>query len=61
MQEFTNTVAKSYVSASQMIGRDKVPIPKEGEDWSDFYKAAGRPDDPNGYEFKPPAGCGTPR
>lgn len=47
-------LAKSYKNAQVLIGADKVPIPKAEEDWDRWYKAAGRPDDPAGYEFKAP-------
>lgn len=47
-------LAKSYKNAQSLIGADKVPVPKTDEDWDRWYKAAGRPEDPNGYGFKAP-------
>lgn len=47
-------LAKSHVHAQQMIGRDKVVIPKEGDDdetWSQFFRTLGRPDTPDAYEL----------
>ncbi|MDW9762155.1 hypothetical protein GOB02_21700 [Sinorhizobium meliloti] len=48
--------AKSYVNLERMLGSEKVPVPKEGDEegWKRFYKAGGLPDDPNGYGFAPP-------
>lgn len=47
-------LAKSYKHLEIKIGKDKVIIPKSDSEWSDFYKAAGRPEDPSGYELKVP-------
>lgn len=49
-------LSKSYVNLERMMGGDKVPVPKEGDQaaWDRFWKAAGRPDDPKGYEFAKP-------
>jgi len=48
--------AKALVNATQMIGRDKIPIPREGDDWADWHKAGGRPDTAKDYKFKAPEG-----
>ncbi len=47
-------LAKAHVSAVGMIGRDKVPLPQAGDEasWDAWFKAAGRPDTHDGYEFK---------
>lgn len=47
-------LAKSYKNAQALIGADKVPVPKTDEDWDRWYKAAGRPENPEGYGFKAP-------
>lgn len=47
-------LAKSHVHANAMIGRDKVVIPKEGDDsetWNTFFRTLGRPDSPDSYEW----------
>lgn len=48
-------LAKAYINASAMIGKDKVVIPGEhatDEDWSDFHAKTGRPDNPEGYQLE---------
>jgi hypothetical protein len=64
-----NGLAKSYVHAQRMIGKDKIAIPGEGSDpseWDMFYERLGRPGDgnyklepngvvPDGLEFQPEA------
>ncbi len=45
-------MAKSYVNAEKMIGADKIIKPNQNytdDDWSNFYTAAGRPDEPGNY------------
>lgn len=51
-------LAKSYVNAQKLIGRDKIPMPKDESDplWEDVYKRLGRPDTPDSYEFVKPEG-----
>lgn len=47
-------LAKSYVHAQKLVGRDKMPVPTDDSDelaWNDVYSKLGRPDDPTGYEF----------
>ena len=47
-------LAKAYVNASSMIGRDKVVIPAENSspyDWNEVYGRLGRPDEPAGYQL----------
>lgn len=46
-------LAKSYVELQKMIGKEKVVIPNEKstpEEWANFYKKVGRPDEFTGYE-----------
>lgn len=50
-----NGLAKSYVHAQRMIGKDKITIPQEGADpseWDGFYERLGRPGDGN-YKLDP--------
>lgn len=43
---------KSYDNAQSMLGKRQVPGDDASpEDWGEFYKKAGRPDDPTGYQF----------
>lgn len=47
-------LAKSYVSAQQMIGKDKIVKPTEKstpEEWHAYYKIAGKPDTADGYKL----------
>ena len=46
-------LAKSYVHAQSMIGRDKIAIPgkhSSPEDWDDVYTRLGKPDEAAGYD-----------
>jgi hypothetical protein len=50
-------LGKGYQSLEQLLGSEKVPVPKSWEDKESvdrWYKAAGRPDNPKGYEFEKP-------
>tara|TARA_R110000787_G_scaffold104653_3_gene211938 strand:+ start:6626 stop:7444 length:819 start_codon:yes stop_codon:yes gene_type:complete len=47
-------LAKSYINAQSMIGRDKVAIPGQHsspEDWDNVYDRLGRPESADAYEF----------
>jgi hypothetical protein len=49
-------LAKGYVSAQKMVGADKLLKPQQNwkpEQWSGFYRELGRPENPDGYSFKP--------
>lgn len=49
-----NGLAKSYVHAQRMVGRDKIAIPQEGAEqmeWDEFYNRLGRPEQ---YSFEQP-------
>lgn len=46
-------LAKAYVNASSMIGRDKIPLPGEHsspDDWNEVFTRLGRPESAEGYE-----------
>lgn len=50
-------LGKAYMNLERLVGHEKIPVPKSDDDkdgWERWWKAAGRPDDPNGYEFKKP-------
>lgn len=49
-------LAKSYTNLERMLGTDKVPVPKEGDEegTKSFFKAAGWPEKPEEYGFKQP-------
>lgn len=51
-------LARSYVNAQKLIGREKIPMPKDETDpmWEDVYRRLGRPDTPDAYEFTRPEG-----
>ena len=58
-----STLAKSYINAESMIGKDKMVVPGANtteEEWSDIYNKLGRPSDPNGYELKAEVAEGEP-
>ena len=49
-----DNLAKAYVNASAMIGRDKIAIPGEhssAEDWVDVYTRLGRPENGEAYDI----------
>lgn len=51
-------LAKSWVSAQAMLGKDKVVIPGEkatNEEWAAFHSKLGRPESPDKYDIKLPA------
>lgn len=46
---------RGLVNAVKMIGKDKVVVPKQGADpseWDVFFKATGRPDTPDEYKIE---------
>lgn len=60
LQHIQNTeeLAKSYVNAQKLVGKDKIPLPSDENDsaaWNDVLKKLGRPEDPSGYELPQPA------
>lgn len=47
-------LAKAYVNASSMIGRDKIPLPGEqasADDWAEVYNRLGRPESAEAYQL----------
>lgn len=53
------TLAKSYVHAQKMVGKDKVVVPDANsseEDWAAFYRKAGLPESIDTYELSAPEG-----
>ncbi|MBS3809965.1 MAG: hypothetical protein KGY38_07430 [Desulfobacterales bacterium] len=53
----TENLAKSYVNIQSMVGRDKIPLPKEdapSEEWQQVFSKLGRPEDPNEYQINDP-------
>lgn len=60
MAKFTSAeaLARSYISAEGMIGRDKIVLPRDANDAEALdraYAALGRPENADGYTYKPPA------
>jgi hypothetical protein len=50
-------LAKGYVNLEKLLGREKVPLPTDDEDqegWERVYKAIGRPEKPDEYQFNSP-------
>jgi len=54
--ESPEQLAKGYINMQHILGRDKIPIPKTDEEFSDAFKILGRPDNAAEYEFKPAEG-----
>lgn len=51
-------LGKSYQNLEKLLGREKVPAPLGDEDqegWDRWYRASGRPDKADDYEFERPA------
>ena len=46
-----DALAKGYINAFDLVGRDKIPMPKTPDEWQEVYGRLGRPEDPNGYEI----------
>lgn len=50
-------LGRGYKNLEQLLGREKVPVPTSEDDtegWERWYKAHGRPEKPDEYEFKRP-------
>ena len=50
-----NAMAKSYISLSNMIGNDKVVIPRDSatpDEWRAVYNKLGAPDNADAYQFE---------
>jgi len=39
-----NGLAQGYINAEQLIGRDKIPMPKTDDEWESTYTRLGRPE-----------------
>jgi hypothetical protein len=52
------SLAKGYVHAQRMVGREKIALPREDapEEWEAVYNRLGRPEKPEGYELVLPNG-----
>lgn len=51
------SMARSYVHAQKMVGKDKIGIPNEASseaDWEAYHVAGGRPTTPEDYNFTKP-------
>jgi hypothetical protein len=47
-------LAKAYVNASSMIGRDKIPLPGDhasADDWAEVFDRLGRPESADAYQL----------
>lgn len=50
-------LSKGYSNLEKLLGREKVPVPTDEEDqdgWDRWFKASGRPESPDKYQFKEP-------
>jgi hypothetical protein len=49
-------LAKGYLGAQSLLGKDRIVIPKDGDQqsWDEVYAKLGRPETPDKYEFKRP-------
>lgn len=57
--DLSGLIKAARESEKQLLAGDKIIVPKEGdapEVFDNFYKALGRPDEPNGYEIPLPEG-----
>ncbi len=48
------SLAKSYLNAEKMIGRDKIPMPQTAEEFTSVFKRLGMPDTADEYKLTPP-------
>ena len=44
-------LAKGYLNAFNLVGRDKIPMPQTDEEWQEVYSRLGRPEEAAGYEL----------
>ena len=56
IEKFTeiDALAKSYINATQMIGKDKVAVPNKNstdDQWNEFYDKLGRPESADKYSL----------
>lgn len=45
-------LAQSYINASKLIGRDKIPMPKSEAEWEETFNRLGRPEDKDKYDIE---------
>jgi hypothetical protein len=53
----TEDLGKAYINLEKLLGREKVPVPvseDDAEGWERLYRAAGKPEKPDDYQFKRP-------
>lgn len=44
-------LAKGYINASSLLGKDKLVKPNNDDEWNEFYNEMGRPEGATGYKF----------
>jgi len=49
--EDIESLAKSYINAQNLIGRDKIPMPQSDAEYREVYQRLGMPEGVEGYEF----------
>jgi succinate dehydrogenase/fumarate reductase flavoprotein subunit len=54
LSKFTNldALAKSYINAESMIGKDKIVMPETEEQWGETYNRLGRPESSDAYALQ---------
>lgn len=53
-------LAKSFIETKSLVGKKGVILPGEGakdEEWGPVFNKLGRPEQPDGYKYQPPAGA----
>lgn len=51
-----DALAKGYMNAFTLVGRDKIPVPKTDAEWEETYDRLGRPKSHEEYELAPAEG-----
>lgn len=54
VKEILPAVAKAYINTLQLVGREKIPMPKSEAEWGLTWDKLGRPETPDGYKFERP-------
>lgn len=44
-------LAKGYINAFDLVGRNKIPMPQNEDEWGEVYNRLGRPADPKEYQL----------
>lgn len=47
------SLARGYINAEQLIGRDKIPMPRTDEEFMQTFRRLGAPENADGYSFNP--------